>query len=201
MSQNQWACEKCTLLQNPSNNQCILCHNPRQKHKMKHQKVKTSNYQPQYIKKNVQSIVEEKDIEEEINDGYKYAKHTHTLLASSPKIKRSKQNDSDKSNPKDEIMKKLTPVTISEETDKIQKCIGQVKISYDGTDTYYHGTGTIYKQLNSKYYLMITCAHNLVDFNERNNKKEYAKNIFYLPNGVQDQDTRLVCINWIAHER
>eukprot|EP01084_Bolivina_argentea_P294021 505807_1 len=140
------------------------------------------------------------DIEEKINDGYKYVEQTDNLLASGSSSKRSKQNDSNKDNAKIEILKKLITITRSEETDKIQKCIGQVTISYDGNNNAYrYGTGTIYKHLDGKYYLMITCAHNVVYFNDRNNKKQYAKKLFYLPNGIQDEDTRLICIEWIAH--
>eukprot|EP01084_Bolivina_argentea_P282879 484335_1 len=140
------------------------------------------------------------DDEEYINDGYKYVKEKDKLLASIS-IKRSKQNDSIKDAAKIEIMKKLMAVTRNEETDDIQKCIGQITISFDGSEnTYRYGTGTIYKHLGGKYYLVITCAHNLVYFDDIKNGKEKAKKLFYLPNGVQDQNNRLVCIDWIAHK-
>eukprot|EP01084_Bolivina_argentea_P254256 427411_1 len=135
----------------------------------------------------------------EINDGYHYVERTDNLLAS--RSKRTKQNDSNKNGAKMEIMKNLTAIKRYEETDQIQKCIGQVTISRDGGSTYRYGTGTVYKQLHGKYYLVITCAHNLVYFNDKANKKENAQKLFYLPNGVKDESVRLVCVEWIAHEK
>eukprot|EP01084_Bolivina_argentea_P064507 117632_1 len=87
------------------------------------------------------------DSDEEIDDEYKIVEKTDNLLASSAK-KRAKQNDSNKEKTKNEIEKKLISIERNEETDDIQKCIGQVVISWDGSDDdYYYGTGTVYKKL------------------------------------------------------
>eukprot|EP01084_Bolivina_argentea_P287767 493794_1 len=138
------------------------------------------------------------DYIDNINDGYKYVKRTDTLLASHSK--RVKQNDSNKSSA-NQIMNTLTQIARGKETDKMQKCIGQVAISYDGDDEYYYGTGTVYKHLDSKYYLVITCAHNLIYSDDRNNKQEKAKKIFYLAKGIKCEKIRLTCIEWIVHEQ
>eukprot|EP01084_Bolivina_argentea_P287766 493790_1 len=131
---------------------------------------------------------ENKDIDEDVNDGYKHVQQIDNMLPTDLNSKRSKQNESNKQNAKIEIMKKLLVVTRGEETDKIQKCIGQVLVAYEkGSKIYRFGTGTIYKQSDRKYYLAITCAHNLVYFNDRNNRTQNVEKIFYLPNGVQDQ--------------
>eukprot|EP01084_Bolivina_argentea_P003474 6525_1 len=141
------------------------------------------------------------DSDEEIDDGYKIVQKTDNLLASGMK-KRDKQNDSNKENAKNEIEKNLISIKRNEESDDIQKCIGQVVISYDGSDDdYYYGTGTMYKQLGGKkYYLIITCAHNLVKLDDKKNELKSAAKLFYLPNGVKQQGIRLQCLHWIAHE-
>eukprot|EP01084_Bolivina_argentea_P227353 383972_1 len=74
-------------------------------------------------------------------------------------------------------------------------------ISFDGSTDYFYGTGTVYKLLNSKYCLIITCAHNLIQYNEAAQSKQRAKQLYYLPNGKQDESKRLICVDWIAHEK
>eukprot|EP01084_Bolivina_argentea_P155931 271717_1 len=115
------------------------------------------------------------DSEEEIDDGYKIVQKTDNLLASGVK-KRNKQSDSNKENTKNEIKEKLISIERNEEPDDIQRCIGQVVISWDGSDDdYYYGTGTVYKQLEGKkYYLIITCAHNLVKLDDKENELKPA---------------------------
>eukprot|EP01084_Bolivina_argentea_P030748 56924_1 len=131
-----------------------------------------------------------------IDDGYQYMKHKNKLLASSDKSIKQSGNDYKLS---------LIPVKRVDNIDIIQKCIGQLSISYDnekdvnGNDIYRYGTGTMYKQLDKKYYLVITCAHNLTYFNDKTHSKEKVKKLFYLPTGIQDQKTRLKCIEWVAH--
>eukprot|EP01084_Bolivina_argentea_P223940 378786_1 len=81
------------------------------------------------------------DSDEEIDDGYKIVQKTDNLLASAVK-KRDKQSESNKENTKNEIKENLISIKRNEESDDIQKCIGQVVISYDGSDdNYYYGTG------------------------------------------------------------
>eukprot|EP01084_Bolivina_argentea_P298045 513540_1 len=137
-------------------------------------------------------LEEENEDADEVNDGYQYVKLENELLASYQK--RVKQNDR-------EVYHVQQLKTIkTKDMDIIQKCTGQIAISYDNNDKYRYGTGTIYKHLEGKYYLIITCAHNLTYFDDETNKKKKAKKIFYLPNGMMDQKTRLKCIHWIAHE-
>eukprot|EP01084_Bolivina_argentea_P226512 382620_1 len=135
------------------------------------------------------------DEEEDLNDGYKYIKKGSELLPSSRK--RDKQCGSDNYN----LGGLITIKQNQQNIDIIQKCIGQITISYEGDDTYRYGTGTIYKNLQGKYYLGITCAHNLIYHNDDTNTKEKAKKIYFLPNGIQDENTRLQCIEWMAHEK
>eukprot|EP01084_Bolivina_argentea_P064508 117633_1 len=94
------------------------------------------------------------DSDEEIDDEYKIVEKTDNLLASGIK-KRAKQNEEETKNEKTknektkiEIKENLISIKRNEEPDDIQKCIGQVVISWDGSDDdYYYGTGTVYKKL------------------------------------------------------
>eukprot|EP01084_Bolivina_argentea_P287765 493788_1 len=183
---------------NNINNQQYQHHNNNYQYDQQYQHY---NNNQQYYSQPKLNEKENKDIDEDINDGYKPIKQMDKLLSGGSK--RSKQNENIRiKSTKIEIMDKLSQVTRNEETDKIQKCIGQICISYDGDDNEYrYGTGTTYKHLNGKYYLVITCAHNLVHFDDIKNKKQTAKKLFYLPNGVQDQKNRLKCIDWMAHEQ
>eukprot|EP01084_Bolivina_argentea_P091075 164000_1 len=105
-------------------------------------------------KKNAYTDDSDEDSDEEIDDGYKPVQQTDNLLGSGVK-KRAKQNKEETKNEKTEnertkieIEKNLMPIKRNEEPDDIQKCIGQVQISWDGSDDdYYYGTGTVYKKL------------------------------------------------------
>eukprot|EP01084_Bolivina_argentea_P091074 163999_1 len=120
-------------------------------------------------KKNAYTDDSDEDSDEEIDDGYKPVQQTDNLLASGIK-KRAKQNEKETTfitylkkktknektknektkneRTKIEIEKNLMPIKRNEEPDDIQKCIGQVQISWDGSDDdYYYGTGTVYKKL------------------------------------------------------
>eukprot|EP01084_Bolivina_argentea_P170756 295887_1 len=105
-----------------------------------------------------------------IDDGYQYIKRKNKLLASSDK--RLKQDGSE------DYKLSLMPVKRGDDIDIIQKCIGQISISFDnekdidGNDVYRYGTGTMYKKLDNKYYLIITCAHNLTYFNDKRHSKK-----------------------------
>eukprot|EP01084_Bolivina_argentea_P072350 131369_1 len=180
---NKWQCKQCTFHNGFEVSRCVICN----------QSNKTNE------KKNNDNDEDNQDADT-INDGYKHVKLTNKLLPSD--YNRSKQNkNKNKEKTKIEIMNKLMLITRSEETDKIRKCIGQITISYDGTDNYYYGTGTVYKQLEKRYYLVITCAHNLVRYDDIKNEKVYARKLFFLPNGIQEQNNRMVCINWMAHKK
>eukprot|EP01084_Bolivina_argentea_P170755 295886_1 len=136
-------------------------------------------------------LAEEKhDTDNDIDDGYKNVTK-HALLASSEK--RGQQNGTN-------YEVKLKTVK-TDNIDFIQKCIGQIMISYDGSDNYFYGTGTMYKQFNSKYCLILTCAHNLVEYNDIKKSKQKATKIFYLPKGINHNKIRLECIDWVAHEK
>eukprot|EP01084_Bolivina_argentea_P226513 382621_1 len=135
------------------------------------------------------------DEEEDLNDGYKYIEKGSDLLPSSQQAdKQAGTNDY-------QVAGLITVKRNNKHIDMIQKCIGQITISYEGDDRYRYGTGTVYKHLDGKYYLVITCAHNLVYYDDETNGKEKAKQIFFLPNGIQDENTRLKCVEWIAHEQ
>eukprot|EP01084_Bolivina_argentea_P234560 394892_1 len=139
----------------------------------------------------------DEDIDENIEDEYKYVKQENKLLASD--TRRLKQNS------KEKYQVNLKIVRRDSDMDAIQKCIGQIAISFagekgaNGNDVYRYGTGTVYKQLDKKYFVIITCAHNLCYFDDRTNSKKKAQRIFFLPNGHVQQDNRLVCVDWIYH--
>eukprot|EP01084_Bolivina_argentea_P030749 56926_1 len=136
---------------------------------------------------------DEEDTDEELNDGYAYVKNKNNLLASSEKG--MKQN-SQKYEIKDLVK--------ASNMDVIHQCIGQITIDNGqkndkGDPVYRYGTGTIYKKLDDKYYLIITCAHNMTHFNDKLNVNKLAEKLFFLPKGMQDQTVRLKCIKWNPH--
>eukprot|EP01084_Bolivina_argentea_P170754 295884_1 len=106
----------------------------------------------QYTEQKLNMVDEKGDTDNEIDDGYENVRK-HALLASSEK--RSQQSGSDYK------VENLKTVKRNANIDTIKKCIGQIMISYDGSNDYFYGTGTVYKVLNAKYCLIITCAHNL----------------------------------------
>eukprot|EP01084_Bolivina_argentea_P190444 327266_1 len=143
-------------------------------------------------------LEESKDDEtdDEIDDGYQKVQDKNKSKLSANSHKGSKQIDYGVQR---EIEKLLFIIQRDKEIDNLQKCIGQIGTCFgiknkDGSDLYGYGTGTIYKQILKKYYLVITCAHNLVRFNETTNKPEEAHKLFFFPNGIKDQDTRLICV-------
>eukprot|EP01084_Bolivina_argentea_P213647 362778_1 len=113
----------------------------------------------------------DEEIDEELDDGYNIGTLKNPLLASNDKT--TKQSGGDY---------KLTLLPVKGTViDLMQKCIGQIAISYDnekdahGDPIYRYGTGTVYKQITSKYFLILTCAHNLAYFNDEKQKTEKAK--------------------------
>eukprot|EP01084_Bolivina_argentea_P050094 92107_1 len=108
---------------------------------------------------------EKHDTDNEIDDGYENVKK-HELFASSEKRRRQGGSNYEVTN--------LKTVKRNAYIDTIKKCIGQIMISFDGSNDYFYGTGTVYKVLNSKYYLVLTCAHNLIEYNEETKSKKRA---------------------------
>eukprot|EP01084_Bolivina_argentea_P002767 5131_1 len=117
------------------------------------------------------TMSEEKDYvkrKKRLNDGYKYIKEGSELLATSGQ--REKQGSTNY-----EVNDLVLVKRQNKNIDIIQRCIGQLSTSYDGNDSYRYGTGTLYKHLKGKYYLILTCAHNLVYYNDETNCVEKAK--------------------------
>eukprot|EP01084_Bolivina_argentea_P170753 295883_1 len=106
----------------------------------------------QYTEQKLNVVDEKDDTDNEIDDEYENVRK-HELLASSEK--RSRQDGANYE------VANLKTVKRNGQIDTIKKCIGQIMISYDGSNDYFYGTGTVYKVLNAKYCLIITCAHNL----------------------------------------
>eukprot|EP01084_Bolivina_argentea_P058624 107044_1 len=142
--------------------------------------------------------------DDEINDGYKPDNMKKNLLATSNRGFQQNHNDPlSQSSPNT-----LEKVNRSNDIDEIQNFIGQIAIIYKDlpAKTYYYGTGTNYKHvLSNKYYIILTCAHNLL-----RRKNQPAVKIFYLPQGMkqiesndekkesnkQTEEPRLECISW-----
>ena len=140
------------------------------------------------------------DTDSDTDTEFKDAYHTQkeTKVASTNKSLKQAGND-------DKYQIKLSKVKRDTDMDLIHSLIGQIAISYegetddDGNAVYSYGTGTVYKRLAKKYFMILTCGHNVVHINDTNSKTEKVAKIFFLPKGHTDQDTRLVCVDWRAH--
>eukprot|EP01084_Bolivina_argentea_P077633 140858_1 len=141
--------------------------------------------------------------DDEIYDDYKPDKHKQLLASSNRGLQ---QNDT----PAQSSARTLEKVNREPDIDEIQWFIGQICITYKdlSADSYYYGTGTTCKHLGGKYYVVLTCAHNLL-----RKKDQPATQLFYLPKGknISEEDERkeknmqkemrLQCIKWQYYDK
>eukprot|EP01084_Bolivina_argentea_P021669 40263_1 len=147
--------------------------------------------------------------DDEIYDDYKADNINQQLFASSNKgLQQNKQDKSAESQ-----INELETVNREKDIDEIQRFIGQIAISFKdlSVNSYYYGTGTVYKHLRGKYYIVLTCAHNLL-----RGKNQPAVKLFYLPEGInkkndekkesnetktQKKAIRLECVEWKYYQK
>eukprot|EP01084_Bolivina_argentea_P275671 470186_1 len=71
---------------------------------------------------------------------------------------------------------------ITDKSSIITKCTGQILSKFnDGTESWQGGTGTVFKKLNNKYYILVTCAHNIVKYEAAGDTGLEADDIIFFP--------------------